>query len=169
MFPCCTMGSLPQACQFCINSASMSPPHGQLSSPNCCSVGHTSTGCSPSRTSCSSERAVLSMGFPQDHSLLWASPAPARAPPGAAGGSLLPRALPGLQGHSCLSLGCSRGCRGISVPIPGAAPAPPALPWLAAGLFLLHVLTPFFSGHKTFFLLNMLSQRHYHSFQLAQP
>lgn len=36
-----------------------------------------------------------------------------------------PVCLPGLQRHSCLTMGCTNGCRGISAPAPKA---PPALP-----------------------------------------
>ena len=46
-------------------------------------------------------------------------------------------------GHSCLTMGCTTGCRGISALAPGAPPAPPAsLTLVSAGLFLSHILTP---------------------------
>ncbi|NXI30929.1 KHDR2 protein, partial [Sterrhoptilus dennistouni] len=61
------------------------------------------------------------------------------SPPQGAGGSLHPLALHGLQGHSCLTMGCPTGCRGISALTPGAPPAPPsALTLVSAELFLPH-------------------------------
>lgn len=65
-------------------------------------------------------------------------------PPLMAGGSLPPMDLQRLQGHSCFSMGCTMGCRGVSALAPGA-PLTPPLPsviWVAAGLFLSHIFTP---------------------------
>lgn len=63
-------------------------------------------------------------------------PAPVWAPL-STGSQVLPGACGAqeLQGLSCLTMGCSRDCRGISVPVPGAPPAPP-LTLVSLGLFL---------------------------------
>ncbi|XP_037234621.1 eyes absent homolog 3 isoform X9 [Falco biarmicus] len=67
--------------------------------------------------------------------LLTPCPAPAGVPPRAAGGSA-PRGLPGL-GAQPASPGASSRLRGTPAPAPGA---PPALPWVPAGLLLSHGL-----------------------------
>lgn len=51
--------------------------------------------------------------------------------------------LAGLQGHRCLTMVCTLGCRGVSGLAPGAPPAPPSvLTWVSAVLFLSHTLIP---------------------------
>lgn len=56
-----------------------------------------------------------------------------------------------LQGHSCFTMGCTRGWRGISAPMSGTFPSLPSpLPLVSAGLFPSHILIPLFSGCKCF-------------------
>lgn len=71
-----------------------------------------------------------SMGFSWAHSLLQASTCSI---------SILVVDLSIPVPSLCSGLCCPGGCRGISVPVPGAPPAPPALTWLSAGLFLSHI------------------------------
>ncbi|KAF4789522.1 hypothetical protein TURU_149947 [Turdus rufiventris] len=60
----------------------------------------------------------------------------------------------GLQGHSCLTMGCTRGCKGIPALAPGAAPAPPsALTLVTAELLLSHILTALSIYNSTGFSL----------------
>ena len=85
-----------------------------------------------------------SVGSPQGHSLLWASPC------SSVGSSLgcRWRSAPlwtsmGCRGTACLTMVFSSGCRGTSAPAPGAPPhLPSALTLVPAGLFLSHILTP---------------------------
>ncbi|XP_054374429.1 uncharacterized protein LOC118701346 isoform X1 [Molothrus ater] len=102
-----------------------------------------------------------------------APPAPARAPPGAAGASLLSGPSMGCRGPAA-SPGAAQGISGQSAPAPGAAPAPPpALPWGVQSCSS-HVFSPCSSlltvtPTPSPIFLNLLPQRCYHHFQLAQP
>lgn len=83
--------------------------HKRLSFTNCSSVGPF-------------HGVTSSFGHPS---------APAWGSPRAAGES------PWLQRHGCLIMGCTPGCRGISVLVPGAPPPPPSpLTLGSAGLLL---------------------------------
>nr|XP_054496082.1 nascent polypeptide-associated complex subunit alpha, muscle-specific form-like isoform X1 [Agelaius phoeniceus] len=102
-----------------------------------------------------------------------APPAPARAPPGAAGASLLSGPSMGCRGPAA-SPGAAQGISGQSAPAPGAAPAPPpALPWGVQSCSS-HVFSPCSSlltvtPTPSPIFLNLLPQRCYRHFQLAQP
>ena len=100
-------------------------------------------GCSPSGTGCSS------MGFPRGHSLPWASTCSrVGSSLGCRWISAPPWTSMDYRWTACLTMVFTTGCRGISAPVPGASPPPPASQTLgSAGLFLSHVLTPLSGCH----------------------
>lgn len=129
------MGSLPQ--QIVLHELLQ---HDSItkaaSSPDCCSMGHASIGCSPSSTSCFGVGLSLH-GSSQDHSLLQSSPC--------SGVGLLhrlqvniclPVVLHEWQGHICLTVVFTTGCKGISAPTPGVPPHPSPPTLVSAELFL---------------------------------
>lgn len=130
LFPCFSVGSLPR--DTILHELLQHVP---------------SIGLSPSGTGCFSMGVTSPTHEPTP---AWASPGvttPFRHPPAQYPPSWWISASlwsPCAQGLSCLTLGCPMGCRGISAPAPGAPPAPPALTWVSAGLFLSYILTPLF-------------------------
>lgn len=55
--------------------------------------------------------------------------------------------LHGLWGHSCLTMSCALGCRGIPAPAAGTPPAPPSpLTLVTAEMFFSHMFIFLFSG-----------------------
>lgn len=51
----------------------------------------------------------------------------------------------GLQGHRCLTMGCTRGCRGISALVPGAPPpSASSVSWVCLQGCFPHILSPLF-------------------------
>lgn len=104
--------------------------------------------------------ACFCVGFPQDHIIFWASP---RSSVGSSLGyrwiSTPSWTLHGLQGSSCFTVVCTRGCREISAC--EAPPAPPSsLTWYLLSSFS-HILSLHSSLAAGFFppLLNTVSQR----------
>ena len=165
--------------QFSMNVSSVSPSHGHQSSPDCSNVGHSSMRCSPSRTGCSSvgppwghksfQETCSSMGSSLHRSAgPCQEPAAAQTSHGVTASSqastcssvgllcglqvdlcIHGSSIHGLQGHSCFTMVCTMGCRGIPAPAPGAPPVPPsALTLVSAELFLSHILILLFSAHN---------------------
>lgn len=86
----------------------------------------------------------------------------------------IPVDLHGLQGLRCVIMGFPKDCTGICSGTWGTSYLSFSTDLMSAEMFLSHVLTPPSSGCNyictiNFFLfLNMLAQRHYHNFRLAQ-
>jgi len=96
--------------------------------------------------------AHSSVGFPQGHSLLWASICSGlESSPGCRWIAAPPWTSMGRTGTACLTMAFAMGCRGISALAPGAAPLLSSpLTFVSAELFLSHILT-LLSGCRFFF------------------
>ncbi|NXL33025.1 ARMD1 protein, partial [Glaucidium brasilianum] len=112
-----------QVYQYLLHCSSVGPPQRHQSCQQTCSSAGSSLH-GPTRPA----RSLLQRGLPTG------SQSPSGASTCSSVGCSSAPALTSLgAGHSCLPMGCTTGCRGISAPAPGAPPPPPSSLTLGVG------------------------------------